>query len=98
MISATRSQSSLDHATDTLCRRLAASLLCTVGLLAYAVAPAHVSTVITNHVHGLSRSGQADALSPFGKVLKNGDVSREAALTATLGGRPVALQVDAKAR
>ncbi len=58
---------------------------------------AHAGTVVTDHV--LSQTSQAQSNIPvtFGQVFKAGDVPHGAALTASLNGQSVPLQVDAKA-
>ncbi|HET6586267.1 MAG TPA: hypothetical protein VFG67_00675 [Oleiagrimonas sp.] len=58
---------------------------------------AQAATVVTNRVVSQARKGQTHVPVTFGQVFKAGDVPHGATLTATLDGRPVTLQVDAKA-
>jgi len=59
---------------------------------------AHAATVVTDHVVNQARHTQTSVPVTFGQVFKAGDVAKGQTVTATLDGRPVPLQVDAKAR
>lgn len=67
------------------------SLLTLIPLAAVA------SPVVTQRVQSETLHAQATVPVTFGQVFKAGDVPRGETLTATLGGKPVALQVDVKA-
>ncbi|RCS30315.1 hypothetical protein DEO45_09310 [Rhodanobacter denitrificans] len=58
---------------------------------------AHAATVVTDNVYSLATQRQINVPVTFGQVFKGGDVPGGTSLTATLGGQPVALQVDSKA-
>lgn len=59
---------------------------------------AHAATVVTDHLVSQTRNTQTNVPVTFGQVFKSGDVAKGQTVTATLDGRPVPLQVDAKAR
>ncbi len=72
------------------------SVLVAVGVsLLFGVA--HAGVVVTDHV--VSQADQAQTRVPvtFGQVFKAGDVPGGRTVVATMNGRPVPLQVDAKA-
>ncbi|MEO6801037.1 MAG: hypothetical protein ABI178_13960, partial [Rhodanobacter sp.] len=60
-------------------------------------AQAHAATAVTDSVVSQTTQTQSNIPVTFGQVFKDGDIPRNATVTATLGGRPVTLQVDAKA-
>ncbi|HKU78774.1 MAG TPA: hypothetical protein VJQ42_02935, partial [Rhodanobacteraceae bacterium] len=71
-------------------------MLCVAALLWLGLSQAQGAVVTDKLISGSSRT-QPDVPVTFGQVFKKGDVPRGASLTATLDGRPVALQVDSKA-
>src|SRR5690348_1757008 len=58
---------------------------------------ARAATIVANQVLSEARLTQTDVPVTFGQVFKDGDVPKGTTLTASLDGRPVALQVDPKA-
>ena len=58
---------------------------------------ARAATVVTDNVISTVAQAQTNVPVTFGQVFRDGDVPRGAALTATLNGQPVTLQVDTKA-
>jgi len=60
-------------------------------------APARAASVVTDNVVSQAAQMQTDVPVTFGQVFRDGDVPRGTALTATLNGLPVTLQVDTKA-
>jgi hypothetical protein len=67
------------------------------GMLLTGVPQAHAGTVVTNRVVSQTTQTQTSIPVTFGQVFKAGDVPRGTTLEATLGGKQVMLQVDAKA-
>lgn len=67
------------------------------SILLIGTAQARVGTIVTDTV--VSQTAKTQTIVPltFGQIFKAGDVPREATITATLHGRPIALQVDTKA-
>jgi hypothetical protein len=80
-------------------RRLRARLLpvATGGLLLAMAATSSAATLVTDHIVNETAHKQDSVSVTFGQVFGNGDVPHGVQLAATLGGRPVTLQVDAKA-
>src|SRR6185437_5643191 len=74
-------------------RWLAPAIVIT-GLL---LGTAHAASIVTDTLVNQSARAQSNVAVTFGQVFKDGDVAKGATLTATLGGRTVALQVDPKA-
>jgi len=74
-------------------RWLAPAIVIT-GLL---LGTAHAASIVTDTLVNQSARAQSNVAVTFGQVFKDGDVANGATLTATLGGRTVALQVDPKA-
>lgn len=72
-------------------------MLMTVAGALLPAASACAAAVVTDHVVSTTAQAQAGVPVTFGQVFKSGDVPRGAALTASIDGRQVALQVDAKA-
>lgn len=70
---------------------------CLFGVLLLSATQSHAATVVTDAVISQARQAQTDVSVTFGQVFKNGDVPRGATVTASLNGKPVDLQVDAKA-
>ena len=66
-------------------------------VLLLAVAHAHAATVVTDNVVSQTTQAQGNVPVTFGQVFKAGDVPGDAALTASLNGQPITLQVDTKA-
>jgi len=58
---------------------------------------AHARAIVTDTVVSQTSQAQSNVRVTFGQVFKAGDVPRGAALTASLNGQPVTLQVDTKA-
>ena len=69
---------------------------CAIGLLIWAQ-QATAATLVTDTVISQARGTQNHVATTFGQVFKEGDVPRGSDLVATFDGRPVPLQVDAKA-
>ncbi len=69
---------------------------CAIGLLIWAQ-QATAATLVTDTVISQARGRQNHVATTFGQVFKEGDVPRGSDLVATFDGRPVPLQVDAKA-
>jgi hypothetical protein len=72
-------------------------VVCAGGALLLGVMQAQAAAVVTNTV--VSQAGQSQNNLPvtFGQVFKAGDVPAGSTVTASLGGHPVALQIDTKA-
>src|SRR5690348_2188363 len=70
---------------------------CACSVLLLGAATAHAATVVTDAVISQARQAQTDVSVTFGQVFKSGDVPRGATVIASLDGRPVDVQVDAKA-
>ncbi|MEP7185178.1 MAG: hypothetical protein ABI767_05005 [Rhodanobacter sp.] len=58
---------------------------------------AHAAAAVTDNVVSQSAQTQNNVPVTFGQVFKDGDVPRNATVTASLDGEPIPLQVDAKA-
>ena len=70
---------------------------CAGCVLLSAAARARAAAAVTDNVISQSTQTQRNVPVTFGQVFKDGDVPRNATVTATLNGQPVTLQVDAKA-
>src|SRR5690348_8816525 len=86
-------------ASGSLGHRATCTTACVMAasILLLGIAPARAGTIVTDHVVSESSQAQADVPATFGQVFKDGDVPKGATLTAALNGKPVILQVDAKA-
>ncbi|WP_449424339.1 RIFT barrel domain-containing protein, partial [Rhodanobacter lindaniclasticus] len=58
---------------------------------------AHAAAAVTDQVVSQTAQTQNNVPVTFGQVFKEGDIPRNATVTATLDGRPITLQVDPKA-
>lgn len=82
-----------DHFLQAICKLASTAVGCALLL---AATHAHAAAV-TDTIVSQSTQTQVNVPVTFGQVFKNGDVPRNATVTATLNGKPVTLQVDAKA-
>ncbi len=70
---------------------------CAGFALLLSAAQVHAATAVTDYLVSQSTQTQHNVPVTFGQVFKDGDVPRNATVTASLNGQPVTLQVDAKA-
>lgn len=82
---------SVSGASPRLARAFAA------GVLLLGAFPACGATVVADIVVSQTARTQTEVPVTFGQIFKAGDVPRGATITATLGGKPVTVQTDAKA-
>lgn len=68
-----------------------------VGAVPFAALQAHAQTVVTQSVRSETGHDQTRVPVTFGQVFRDGDVPKDHTVIATLNGRPIPLQVDAKA-
>lgn len=86
------------HPAATVHPTVAAVAIALTGCALSLIAPhAHAGNVVTDHVMSEAARSQANVPVTFGQVFKTGDVPRGQTVTATLDGKPITLQVDAKA-
>lgn len=91
-----RNLTATNRNTRTRISNLKSRLLAVAMLLPLAAA-ATAATVVTDRVQSEGARAQTDLPVTFGQVFKAGDVPRGQTVTATLDGKPIELQVDAKA-
>ena len=87
------------YARDDQFKRATHALACvfTSSMLLMGTAQARSGTIVTDTVVSQTAKTQTVVPITFGQIFKAGDVPRGATITVALGGKPVTLQMDAKA-